>query len=537
MIFLKKILSSLMWKMFMLKNRVVLRNFEKKYLKIADYRYKNSSIYADFINNKELFEKNLEADFADIANLIKRLTISIETLADKNNIINIAEQRFFALTVANKKKIKEFFKSLYLDLIKIKIYSKKYEMNVDKFKNSEKRYIFEAYLLGFVCAITEYNTILTIVRNITNSDMRNFLDEGEDDFPKNAFSNLEMKLYNRWYFTRLHVFNRYEKKYMERFYKSGQNHYDKEKKLFRYLKLNENIINKFQHEIFKDKTLLDLFERLEWKKVKEYIYPIQVNLFTWIGDARIKRKKQNLISKKQTIEAVSKMEPGDIIVERRNCYLSNIFLGGFWPHGAFFTGNHKDIDNYFKDDAEVIELLQKNNCKLPCEYLQKLYPKKWDLFIKTDNDLSIIEATSEGVIFNKPLNSLQADFVGVIRPRLNKIDKFLAIKDAFYYHGKEYDFDFNFVSENTIVCTELIVKAFGEDKNKKGVSFPITEEYGKKIVKANSIVKKFDIEFETAEQELDFVFYLEGNEKKRKAEFVSCEIFRQSHKNKSKLTT
>jgi hypothetical protein len=47
---------------------------------------------------------------------------------------------------------------------------------------------------------------------------------------------------------------------------------------------------------------------------------------------------------------------------------------------------------------------------------------------------------------------------------------------------------------------------------------------------ANEIVGKFDAEFGTSERELDFVYFLEGNEKERKASVRGISQFRAAYK-------
>src|SRR4051812_18938204 len=58
--------------------------------------------------------------------------------------------------------------------------------------------------------------------------------------------------------------------------------------------------------------------------------PIQTGVSEWMGHTKVYRLNQPLISLKQIREAQTTMEPGDILLERREWYLSNIGLPGFW---------------------------------------------------------------------------------------------------------------------------------------------------------------------------------------------------------------
>src|SRR5205807_10665380 len=58
--------------------------------------------------------------------------------------------------------------------------------------------------------------------------------------------------------------------------------------------------------------------------------PVQTGVSEWMGHTKVYRLDQPLISLKQIREAQTMMEPGDILLERCEWYLSNIGLPGFW---------------------------------------------------------------------------------------------------------------------------------------------------------------------------------------------------------------
>ncbi len=97
-----------------------------------------------------------------------------------------------------------------------------------------------------------------------------------------------------------------------------------------------------------------------------------------------------------------------------------------------------------------------------------------------------------------------------IRFLSNRVEKMAianAIYQAFYYFGREYDFRFSFDSEGTMVCTELVSKAF-VSSDESGLKLPYIKKTGKFGVTADAIVENFDGEHGTAESQLDFVSFI-----------------------------
>lgn len=71
------------------------------------------------------------------------------------------------------------------------------------------------------------------------------------------------------------------------------------------------------------------------------------------------------------------------------------------------------------------------------------------------------EAIGEGVIFTSLEHSVgEADAVAVLRPILSDEDRREALSRALSHRGKEYDFDFDFVTTDRLVCTELIFRTY-----------------------------------------------------------------------------
>ena len=261
-------------------------------------------------------------------------------------------------------------------------------------------------------------------------------------------------------------------------------------------------------------------------------FPLQTGVSEWLGDTKVKRLKGSLISHKQISEMRRHLRPGDIIVERRNWYLSNIGLPGFWPHAELYVGNPEEVSLFFSEPS-VTKYYRSLGYKDFIDYLGRTYPHLMKEYRKNASDgfpHRIIEAVSEGVKFSSLQEGTSADYIGVLRPRLSKLDVAKAIDVAFSYIGRPYDFNFDFLTDRSIVCSELIYKVYQNGPGKKGIDLRLREIAGRKAMPPNDIVEKFDREFEKGERELDFVYFLDGSEKNKKAAVSGIQEFRVSYK-------
>ena len=129
------------------------------------------------------------------------------------------------------------------------------------------------------------------------------------------------------------------------------------------------------------------------------------------------------------------LEPGDVIITRHDDAASNLFLPGFWPHGALYIGTEterKKIDS-------TGETWRRHSCPEPnC----------------------VLEARKDGVLFRPLDDTLNVDACVVLRPKLPVDQIRQALARAMTHHGKRYDFEFDFRRSDRLVCTEVIYRAF-----------------------------------------------------------------------------
>lgn len=253
--------------------------------------------------------------------------------------------------------------------------------------------------------------------------------------------------------------------------------------------------------------------------------PFQKGVAEGMSKVRVAHR-ENFISQADLAEALPKMVPGDIMVERRNWCLTNVGIPGFWPHVALFTGSLAEMDAYFKDVPALggVTMSQK---------IKELYPTLYATLLKGGEEgrsFRILEAIGPGVIPTTFEHSGNADYLCAMRPRLDRNDKCKALLKAFSYYGRPYDYNFDFMTDNELVCSELAYKAYQPDADKKGLHFALVETSGRLLLPPNNVVKKFDEEYGTNRQELDFVLFLEGSESEQSAHSRTIAEFRPSWK-------
>jgi hypothetical protein len=222
------------------------------------------------------------------------------------------------------------------------------------------------------------------------------------------------------------------------------------------------------------------------------------------------------------------------MLERRDWYLSNVGLPGYWPHAALYIGTEAERSAFFAD-AEVQTWVRKQG-EASGDFnalLKSRYIAAWETSIKPQEHEHIprvIEAMSEGVSFTTLEHSADCDALAVLRAKLSRVEKAQAILRAFHYAGRPYDFNFDFGTDAELVCTELIYKAYEPANGFTGLTLPTVEMLGRKVAPANEFVKQFDTQFAAGKQQFELVKFLDGSERLKNAKESTLEDFRASWK-------
>jgi len=254
-------------------------------------------------------------------------------------------------------------------------------------------------------------------------------------------------------------------------------------------------------------------------------YPLQKGVARGMGKVKVWRIGQTLITPEQALEFSRTFEPGDFYLTRKEWRLTNVGIPGFWTHSAMFIGTPAERAIYF-DTPEINQWVASMGATSYEDLLKQAspiyanHPGNDEL-----GDIRVIEALDAGVIFNSIETSLAADGAAVFRPITTRLEKAKAIYASFYYTGQPYDFKFDFDSDNALVCSELIFKAYQPSDTQTGIDFPLNRAVGNKMLTPSEIAQWYDETVGTPNQQIDLVMFIDSNEKDRVAFQSTKEAF------------
>jgi hypothetical protein len=120
--------------------------------------------------------------------------------------------------------------------------------------------------------------------------------------------------------------------------------------------------------------------------------------------------------------------------------------------------------------------------------------------------------------------SAHCDYLAVIRPNLGKASTFKALMAAFSNYGKPYDLNFDFTTENELVCSELVYKAY-----KAGGSLPLKPEVisGRRLLPPNRLAEQA-VDSMGPDSAFSFVLFLDAVEKTDEVKLGDVAAFKES---------
>jgi len=312
-----------------------------------------------------------------------------------------------------------------------------------------------------------------------NEQYNSFLNKKTPLLPKQSFLDLKKKILRKKYYSK----------------KIDRN---MEPKLYKKFKEKSNnlakLVKKYQQIYYVSNFYYSKVQRQD-----KIIYPLKKYIMPPLARIRFSTRKGGLITPEQCVEISQVLQPGDILVERKNWYLSNFALSGFWGHSVLYLGTALELTKWSQD---INHIYIKRGYKSFIDYIKNKYPIAYKEYSKQGNQ--VIETLAEGTLFFSLDNSVGiSDCLGAIRVVLPKEKIALAIEKAFSYYGREYDFEFDFYSDDRLVCSELILNCYSP----LGIEFTLEKVRNHTALSSNMIVKQFKdnklLEFVTFYDALD----------------------------------
>lgn len=438
--------------------------------------------------SKKELDSHMKGDEAALIYLdgeIDRLMIIL-----KKEYSNLSSKMF----IKKSPEIKEFWGELIELLIEMDLIKNKYR----SFAHAKLK--TRAFVLAYASLVRQYKTGLMVLDWVGNSDsLRKLLDQN------NEFSTIKLRLTETSELLRLNAGRLYFKIIQKDLAHPELN---------KIIKDGLVVVNKSIKKLPKlaAKNPLHILKKSSFK----LWFPIQKNVARGLSYIRV-RRRDYLIQPKHLTPHIDKLQPGDIFLERREWHATNVGIPGYWTHAALYLGTLEELDAYFEEELS--------------EVIREKFPKAYEVMKTPDENgapMRIIEVKRPGVIFNSLENSARVDSVSVLRPaKISKADKRTVVLNALPHFGKGYDFNFDFTTEKYLVCSELVYRSFIDAPN---LHLELRKLNGRLIFSPNNFVKKFDDECEGESPELEFVLFLDGNEKTKKIIERTKEEFRKSWK-------
>jgi len=190
-----------------------------------------------------------------------------------------------------------------------------------------------------------------------------------------------------------------------------------------------------------------------------------------IAELKIPLIKNTGADKRVGVNVIAQLKPhlraGDVIITRHDDAMSNLFLPGFWPHGALYIGT-PDV----RSDLSVPDVAE------DFQHSEAAFKI---------GEINILEAKKDGVLLRPIEETLQVDAFVVLRPKLSQDQIRDALTRAVSHAGKLYDFVFDFATSDRLVCTEVVYRSY---HGIGPIDFALSTKAGRKCLSAEDFLNQ-----------------------------------------------
>jgi hypothetical protein len=444
----------------------------------------------------------IESDLSSYLMLRK----TADDFVDSFRANGLLTRRLDGLSRADRKTIRSLWRDGAMAFLEFDLLKGKYRGFHQVDYVAEPQLHADAFLLAYMAYIAQYNACMQIVELVgDNAFMETLLNEAGEGIPPDSYFFMKQRLTNPNVVLRLNAAAAY---------------YELVKKdcSFEPLVVADFLVRRKTYvqslganaDLFIENPLA-ILERAAF----ETMLPVQKNVALQMSHIRTV-SRDYLITPEILAKQLPKLEPGDILIQRRNWHMTNIGIPGFWPHVALYVGTPEEVNACFAELGFQ-----------PMETIRALCPAAYASLTGTFSDgypVRVVEAIRPGVVFQSLETSARCDYLGVIRPNLTKAEKFKALLGAFSHAGKPYDLNFDFTTDNVLVCSELVYKAY-----RVGGELPLVPEVisGRRLLPPNRLAEQA-VESMGEGRAFSFVLFLDAVEKSDTVVERDAEAFKAS---------
>lgn len=419
----------------------------------------------------------------------------------------LLDRRVDRLSAEERNRIRALWRDGVMAFLEFDLLKEKYRSFYQIDYVAEPRLHADAFMIAYMAYVAQYGACLKIVELVGGNDfMATLLNEEGEGIPADSYFAMKQRLTHPNVVLRMNAAAAYRELVQKD------------------VTIDPSILsdflerrNMFYHILGSRMDLLidNPLELLEHAAF-ETILPIQKNVAVQMSYIRTARRDY-LITPGLLAECRPLLEPGDILIQRRNWHMTNIGIPGFWPHVALYVGTPDELEAYFGGPEFH-----------PLERIGAAYPAVLRALAAKDEDgfpNRVIESIRAGVVFQSLETSARCDYLGIVRPRRTKMQKFDALMAAFSHYGKPYDLNFDFATDNELVCSELVYKGY----QRAAAGLPLEPEIinGRLLLPPNRIAETAVAHMGEGD-DFGFVLFLDAVEKQGRVVRSDEQAFRTS---------
>ena len=399
--------------------------------------------------NKQELKQHIQSD----QNLLRYLEDSLQETTENLLAFDLPNVDPATLPTAKKEELKEQWTLFLEDIFELDIIRQKYRgfLHIGGIRANDDR--LQAFLLAYGAYVHQYSAIFSISNAANNNKfIQRILNESDiqQQIPPNQFAYFRASLTHSDELVRLAGGHAYLKLHQKR------------------LEALSDQVPELQEKLATLRSEITAFPSLLGKRPMDTLentaftswFPIQKNVALGISYVRVARRDY-YITPEILQPYIKQLEPVDVLIQRRNWHMTNSGIPGFWPHAALYTGTLSEMDQYFAGVAPL-----KN--KSISTFIQQTHPEIYKQYQQLDEEgypYRIIESIRPGVVLTSLEQSGNADYLSVLRPKINKEQKLTALLEAFSHFGKSYDYNFDFTTHDSLVCSELVYTSLKKAKD------------------------------------------------------------------------